>query len=506
MGDDDKLELVDMSTRAVIRTLPAQVGQLEYAEFSGNGKRLAVVHQFLHGPIIYDVETGAQWGACQGQSTGARQEQFKGVCEGQSAVCSMALSPDGRTVAVGPKHEPGIVFFYETEFGNLIGTARTKRRPSHDDGVYSLAFANDGASLFLLCRDGVRQLRADPNERPVVLDGHAFDVVHVAASSTGELISSASWQGKVVRVWDVDSGAEVTAIREDRPDYYPVMSEFLPDGRSLAVAIRCRRDDVAMFRIWDLESRQESQVFECGPHVESFAVARGQGLLAAASFSEKKSPDALCAVAVWDVRETGIHSRMRGHVGGVFGLAFSADGRYLASSGLDGVRIWSVASGNMTKHFELEPPFRAKELRFAHGSSQLALAGGVIGRDGQKNGADTTDPGQVALYDTRTGRELWRRAEPMGFVLSLAVDTQANRLVHGAYNGPIKLLDLATGEELGTLRGHGGTEIHTLAIIPKKNLLVSGGEDYRVRLWPLNRPRAVSNDEGPADGIKAAGR
>ena len=50
-------------------------------------------------------------------------------------------------------------------------------------------------------------------------------------------------------------------------------------------------------------------------------------------------------VRVWDIRHHPELPIFKGHTDAVNGVAFSPDGRYLATGGIDGLRLWNVKTG-----------------------------------------------------------------------------------------------------------------------------------------------------------------
>jgi WD40 repeat protein len=57
-------------------------------------------------------------------------------------------------------------------------------------------------------------------------------------------------------------------------------------------------------------------------------------------------------------------------------------------------------------------------------------------------------------------------------------------LASGSYDNTIKLWNLATGEEIRTLRGH-SQSVRSIAISPDGKTLASGSADNTIKIWRL---------------------
>src|SRR5262249_4259787 len=90
-------------------------------------------------------------------------------------------------------------------------------------------------------------------------------------------------------------------------------------------------------------------------------------------------------------------------------------------------------------------------------------------------------------------------------VLSLAFSSGGKLLASGGEDEMVRLWDVNTGQECGTLKGHQGN-VNAVAFIPAapdSKLLASAGDDRTIRIWDVDSQRQVSVLNGAAWPIKA---
>ena len=172
-------------------------------------------------------------------------------------------------------------------------------------------------------------------------------------------------------------------------------------------------------------------------------------------------------VKLWDPATGAVRRTLEGHSGRVWAVAFSPDGRLVASgSGDETVKLWDPATGAVRRTLE------------GHSEGVWAVAFSPDGRLVASGSGDET----VKLWDPATGavrRTLEGHSEG---VWAVAFSPDGRLVASGSGDETVKLWDPATGAVRRTLEGHSG-RVGAVAFSPDGRLVASGSGDETVKLW-----------------------
>jgi hypothetical protein len=255
-----------------------------------------------------------------------------------------------------------------------------------------------------------------------------------------------------LRLWNALTGTELEVLRGAGGKVRAV--RFLSEGEALSVTEKAVRWWGLPDGKWHRESPYElggAHAVAVSPDGKTAALAVGSG-----------------KVRIHDLDGKTADFTISAHGGLIMALAWSADGKVLATGGPDGtVKVWQRRSERPSVVLKSPGPALVRALAFSADGNTLASAHGRLG---------------VILWDIKTGKE--RRLLPLSSQTwtAVAFSPDGKTLASGTANGTMRLWDVETGKSRGTFKEHAG-QVHALAFAPDGKALASVSFDGTVRLW-----------------------
>jgi WD40 repeat protein/serine/threonine protein kinase len=369
----------------------------------------------------------------------------------------------------------------------------------HRDAVRSVAYSPDGKQLASASLDGTVKLWTDIRcLEPLTIKGHTAWINSLAFSADGRRLASAAGSiqnmkvsAGEVKVWDAATGRELFGFSQGAREAALCVA-FDPQRTRLASA----GGGITGFPIPALSGNVK--VWDTTTGERAFTLTGHQMPVTCVTYSPDGKRLATSSldqtVRVWDAAGGQKLRCLRGDTGAVLGVAYSPDGGRLASvSGrveihkdpqggsqfhfLPGeITFWDATTGDKLLTFPGPRQFVFR-LAFSPDGRLLATVGG-----GFENGEQSRHLGEATVWDAATGEEKFSFQGHTDWVLALAFSPDGRRLATGSADQTVRLWDLSTGQEVLTLRRHEGN-VHALAFSPDGYRLASAGQDKIIRIW-----------------------
>jgi WD40 repeat protein len=278
----------------------------------------------------------------------------------------------------------------------------------HQGKVTVLRYTPDGKRLISVGADHtIRQWEVATGKMVAVLKGHTAPVIATTVTADGKTLVSVGEDGSVL-LWDLASGKQVASLK-------------------LNISLKAGALD---------------------PHSRRLATASDG------------------TVRIWDVQTGKLLSTSDGQ-GRIRVLAFSPDGKLLASSGGDRVvRMWDAATGKAVREMQATQD-GIRSLAFSPDGRLLVSSDRV-----------------VRLWDVTSGKEVRRLAGKVMRFTRVVTSPDGRSVAGGGDDGSVSLFELGTGKLLVTLPGGGGA-VTSLAFAPDGQSLAWATADGVIRLWKI---------------------
>ncbi len=360
---------------------------------------------------------------------------------GVGPLVVLAYSPEGNLIAVGGAN--GDVLLLESETLN-----ETLRFPQlHETAITTIAFADDGQNLITIDESGImndwdigeKELTSS-KRLPVGLDPRVVNL-----NLVGGIFAVGDADGQIQLI-SLDIGEHILAPMIHATPFIGNVAavEYSPDGKTFATA----GADGAIV-LWDADSLQAigRPFLGHSAAVVNLAFSPDGKKLASGSCAEFHSAGSCIGgeVILWDLESRQIERVLTGTVGFSQAIAFSPDGSTLV----------------------------------VNDCQRVEVAGACI-------------EGTLQLYEVKTGLEIGIEfLGHTGFVWSADFSPDGNLIASGSADNSIIIWDVETGQPVGQrLSNHGGP-VRRVAFNSDGKQLASAGLDNLVYLWDVGSGQAI---------------
>jgi WD40 repeat protein/serine/threonine protein kinase len=400
---------------------------------------------------------------------------------------SVAFSPDGKSLAttscVLAKHDPGWVGPITAGIRILdVGTGRelVKFPPWRPTGVSAqkqrvgmddcrITYSPDGKWLASLRGPDIVIWDAANGKELRTLSGHSKRICSLSFSADSKRLASGS-EDETVRIWDPTRDAALVVYRGHLGTVECV--SFRPDGKFVVSA-----GDDHTLRVWNASGEQGPRFIPGTTNANSSIALNPDGRSVACL-----QVDGDLGLQAGQLRlvlidaSTGRRSRLLDSytfkgASPYAGLAFSLDGRLLASAIADRVQVWDVATGRTLASFA--------------GQSDFLQHGLALSPDGAKI-AFTAPQHAVEVWDLRTNKRLTIYKGHTAPVTAIAFSPHGDRIASESTDASLKLWDAGTAKEIRSLKGT--RSVHAgLTFSPDGKYLLTSCAERSVQVWDVDK-------------------
>lgn len=440
-----------------------------FVGFSADGKKTAT-GGFGTQTLLWETETGKQLLAMKGRS---------------NMAYAVAFSADGTQLSAGGRTRWDL----RTGRGLRVTPAPSDKlfgMPAPDGKVIAMFAPNNNAITILETPSGrplqtlTRAMTGGGVERVTFSpDGHLLAARYMEDQGSQGPKTIGGLPSSQVKIWDVTSGREVQTLTLATA---PNEVGFTSDGRGLLTVFG--QGEVVL---WDVASGNRLRSFAATPTATPTASPSFPNLGSLPNMGKAGSmptiPNMPTNMADMSSMITNMLGTMTAGTLGksVTSVAFSPDGRTLATGGVDSKSNFDMAT--------------------------------LMSNAGQKSSKNKKPPdpqdflkdlkietiGQVLFFDVATGREAGAIKGHGKGVTDVVFSHDGKLLASSSTDNTIKIWDLASKRELRTLTGH-TANVESMDFSPDGRLLASAGEDGSTFLWDANTGEhlltLVSLDDG----------
>lgn len=471
--DEKKLKVWDVTSKAERIQAPTQK-DFSFIKFSSDGRLIALCENYTI--KIWEVATGRALPPLNVPNTGVFVE-YGGVFAN--------FSQDGKKLATGGFGTQ--TFLWETETGKQL-----QQMKGRTNMAYAVAFSADGAQL----TSGGRtrwDLRTGQGRR---LSSQASDKIFAMPSPDGKLIAIFAPNIPTITIYDASNGKTLQTLTRANSTDGVEKVYFSPDGRWLAVSYM-RSQGTQMIgqlpsselKIWDVNAGREIQTLtlSTSPAEAGFS-SDGRVFATVATQGE---------IALWDVASgkrlqtltsaPGQSSNPLGNLGTMPNMGNIKPGQIPNIQNMPNMADLSAMMSNVLGTVAAGTAGRTVTSVSFSRDGKILASGGI---ESKSNFDMATMIGQATGNQKRPKNQ--PTPDPNNILKDLKVET----------TGQIVLWNPATGQQIGTIKGH-GKGINDVVFSRDAKLIASAGTDNTIKIWDVATERELRTLSGHIASIES---
>ncbi len=420
-------------------------GFLNTLGFSPDGKTIVCRGNISKTVALWNTETGKQITILSGN---------------KHVVNSVAYSPDGNTFASS---------CYEMI---CIWDAKTKQQittlPRNGTRFNEVEYTPDGKTLAVLRTNGEIQLldvKTGQLIRTLIQPQTLFSML---PSSDGKMIATRTLSNIII--WDLHTRKPKTYLIGDSDFTTPAL--FSQNGKNL-ISIS-RSEDQTKLISWDISTGKGQSTFTQNEKDVSSSNLSPDGKTLAINLREK-------GIQLWDTTTGKLKKTLSTQTGEFGTMVFSPDNNHFVTTDNQSIiELWDAVTGE----------HKAVLTQHSGGTKELAFS---------KNGkvlASCTHH-EARLWDMNTGSQLSTTFSTSGHKIdfySLALSPDGTILASGSYDAKIRIWNTKTGLLMDTLIGHTGA-IEELVFLPRQKNALNENNEINISI-PSGTTLASSSRDG----------
>ncbi len=439
---DKNVRLWDVETGSEIRHLGGHTGNVNGVAFCPDGKRFASASDDCKAKV-WNAETSAE---------------VYSFDNGNGLVSGVAFSPDGTQLAsTGDR----TVTLWNLSSGNSIVNSRL-----HTDYLLSVAFSPDGTRLATGSMDrGLKIWDLTARPEAIVLRNVTETTLSAVYAPNRAEVAWGGGENGDLRIWDLEPEHAPVVLKGHKTS---VMSAiYSPDGTRLATGESAGEGVGGTVKVWDTTNHAVIYSFQPirGRAIRSLSFSSDGVRLAAAITADEHSMPG--QIRVWDMNTGKETDHWEDPSGGVYGVAFSPDGKWLATGGFQGsVALRDASSGKVIRKIS------------GHWQDVYRVVFSPDGRRLATSGAD----GTARVWDAKTLKEVFELQGHTNRVMMVVFSKDGNRIATASLDGSVKLWDAMTGQEILSL-SEPGAMLFCAAYRPDGRQIATGGSGGILKIW-----------------------